>query len=83
MPAKEGELAVYHTRAYIQALKKPPRSREDLEEVGLIDDCPPIHNLFEFAALEAGGSLQAVDMRNAPSKQQIYCIVSISCTPSH
>ena len=34
---------------------------EELEEYGLVDDCPPFADLWDFALLTAGGSLRAAD----------------------
>ncbi len=62
-PASEREISAFHTREFVQALKRANKlEAESLEEVGLVDDCPAFEGLLELACLEAGGSLQAADI---------------------
>ncbi len=62
-PASERDISAFHTRDFVKALKQPKRvSAEDLEEYGLVDDCPAFDGVLELACLEAGGTLQAANL---------------------
>lgn len=72
VPATDRQMSAFHTREFIQALKAPAKlGREELEELGLVDDCPAFEGVYELAALEAGGSLQAAEL----SKTSFFCFL--------
>jgi hypothetical protein len=50
--AKRQQLLHFHTSDYVSALESPHRlSSLELEEFGLVDDCPVIDDLFELVSL--------------------------------
>lgn len=59
-PATIEELRTYHAAEYLTAMANYALfSQRQLSVYGLEDDCSPFPGLFEYAALCAGGSLQA------------------------
>eukprot|EP00742_Colponemidia_sp_Colp-10_P013261 GILJ01014972.1.p1 GENE.GILJ01014972.1~~GILJ01014972.1.p1 ORF type:complete len:393 (+),score=39.86 GILJ01014972.1:45-1181(+) len=58
------ELMKFHTQPYLKALQRAPRQEsidpEDREAFGLEDECAGFVNVFEHAALIAGGTYVAV-----------------------
>ena len=60
-PATASKLQVFHSRGFVDALQKP-RDARLCEDYGLVDDCGAFRGVFELAALEAGGSVQAAKL---------------------
>ncbi|KAH8100349.1 histone deacetylase 8 [Cristinia sonorae] len=67
IPATMSDLAVYHTRDYLDfvldgknAVKAAPGT-PSRAEFGLEDDCPPFHGLPDYIRLVAGASLTAAN----------------------
>jgi acetoin utilization deacetylase AcuC-like enzyme len=61
VPASSRTLQLFHSRGFVDALQTPGNARLR-EQYGLIDDCGPFSGVFELAALEAGGSVQAAQL---------------------
>ena len=59
-PASLAQLQEFHSREYLAGLAHWAQlSERQRAAFGLEDDCAPFQGLYEFAALTAGGSLQA------------------------
>ena len=61
VPASARMLQMFHSRGFVDALQKA-KGTQTCEEYGLIDDCGIFSHVFELAALEAGGSVQAAQL---------------------
>jgi len=61
VPASSRTMQLFHSRGFVDALQTPGNARLR-EQYGLIDDCGPFSGVFELAALEAGGSVQAAQL---------------------
>ena len=61
VPASVHTMRKFHSRAFVDALQKS-FSPATCEMHGLVDDCATFRGVFELAALEVGGSVQAAQL---------------------
>lgn len=59
VPASRKELERFHGRTYLEALESPPEDEDELEDFGLVDDCPVFDGMLLYGLLTAGGALMA------------------------